>query len=204
MYYYFSGVLAAVESDYAVIECAGVGYKLTISSNTLGQLSGKVGEKVKLYSYYSVREDAQELYGFFTEDEKTVFSLLITVSGVGPKAAMAICSVLTPEKLGMAISTGDTRAISAANGVGKKIAERVILELKDKFAKSIVSSSSSDTDPFAEGEVENGAPSAVSDALAVLMSLGYTRAEASRALRGLSADLDCDTLIRQALNALMQ
>ena len=113
MYYYISGSLALTGTDYAVIDCTGVGYKLTVSANTLSKLSGKVGEFVKLYSYFSVREDAQELFGFYTEEEKNAFTLLITVSGIGPKAAMAICSVLTPEKLGYAISTADVKAISA-------------------------------------------------------------------------------------------
>lgn len=201
MYYYFSGTLALVEPDFAVIDCAGVGYKLTVSSQTLSKLSGKVGENVKLYSYFSVREDAEELYGFYTEEEKAAFCLLITVSGIGPKAAMAICSVLTPEKLGMAISAGDVKAISAANGVGKKSAERVILELKDKYAKNVGTFGASDISPLIEDNV--AAPgSAMSDAMAVLMSLGYTRAEATYALKNLSAELDFDTLIRQALSAL--
>ncbi len=203
VYYYFSGILAMVEPDFAVVDCAGVGYKLTVSSQTLGKLSGKVGENVKLYSYFSVREDAEELFGFYTEEERAAFCLLINVSGIGPKAAMAICSVLTPEKLGMAISAGDIKAISAANGVGKKSAERVILELKDKYAKNIGTFAGSESSLLLE-ENEETPGSAMGDAMAVLMSLGYTRAEASYALKNLSAELDCDTLVRQALNALMK
>ena len=203
MYYYFSGSLAEVGPDYAIIDCSGVGYKLTISAYTLGKLAGKQGEFVKLYSYFSVREDAQELFGFFTEEEKQSFTLLIAVSGIGPKAAMAILSVLTPEKLGFAIASGDVKAITMASGVGKKGAERVILELKDKYPKMAGNAGQEQgvglTDLFEAGE-----GSARADAMAVLTSLGYTRAEASYALKGLPDDLDCDGLVRKALNKLMK
>ena len=204
MYYYISGTLALAANDYAVIDCSGVGYKLTISAHTLGRLSGKTGEYVKLYTYFSVREDAQELFGFYTEEEKEAFCLLISVSGIGPKAAMAICSVLTPEKLGLAISTADVKAISAASGVGKKSAERVILELKDKYARitGVDQSASAVVDMFDDPASEAG--NAMADAAAVLMSLGYTRAEANYALKNLSPELDCDGLVRQALNRLMK
>ena len=205
MYYYFSGTLERIGLDFAVVECAGVGYKLTVSAHTLGKLSGKTGQKVKLYSHFSVREDAEELYGFYTEEEKEAFTLLISVSGIGPKAAMAICSVLSPERLGVAIANGDIKAISAANGVGKKGAERVILELKDKYAKKMGTPEGAGTIPL---DGFDDAPafgsSALSDAVAVLTSLGYTRAEANYALKGLSPELDCDGLVRQALNKLMK
>lgn len=203
MYHYFSGTLAEMGPDYAVIDCSGVGYKLTVSANTFGKIAGKVGAPVKLYAYLSVREDAQELFGFFTEEEKDSFCLLITVSGIGPKAAMAILSVLSPEKLGFAISSGDVKAITAANGVGKKGAERVILELKDKYPKVIGSSSDLPEQSGLDlSESESGGARA--DAMAVLMSLGYTRSEASFALRDLPADLDCDGLVRRGLNKLMK
>jgi len=202
MYRYFSGTLDDVGPDYAVIDCSGIGYELTISANTLGKLSGKRGEFVKLYAYLAVREDGQELFGFYTEEEKSAFCLLITVSGIGPKAAMAILSVLTPEKLGSAISNGDVKAITAANGVGKKGAERVILELKDKFRKSFgAEQTGMDFMPSAEDAPEG---SAKADAVLVLTSLGYTRAEINYALRGAGADLDCDALVRGALNKLMK
>lgn len=204
MYYYFSGMLERIGLDYAIVECSGVGYKLTVSANTLGMLSGKTGQNVRLYSYFAVREDAEELYGFYTEEEKEAFCLLITVSGIGPKAAMAICSVLNPEKLGVAIANADVKAISAASGVGKKSAERVILELKDKYSKNISLPEGSVTLDFASNESETSQGSAMSDATAVLVSLGYTRAEAAYALKDLSGELDCDTLVRRALNKLMK
>ena len=203
MYHYFSGTLDEVGVDYAVIDCTGVGYKLTVSAHTLAKLSGKQGTFVKLYAYFSVREDAQELYGFFTEEEKNSFCLLINVSGIGPKAAMAILSVLTPEKLGIAIANGDVKAITAASGVGKKGAERVILELKDKYKKTVgdFSGESLTIDDIDDSDLPQ---SARSDALAVLMSLGYTRQEANYALKGLPDDLDCDGFVRRALNKLMK
>ena len=201
MYHYFSGTLDEVGTDYAVVDCTGVGYKLTISAQTLQKLSGKQGTFVKLYAYFSVREDAQELFGFFTEEEKNSFCLLITVSGIGPKAAMAILSVLTPEKLGFAIANGDVKAITAANGVGKKGAERVILELKDKYKKQIGDFGREALSLTGDDELPENAKS---DALAVLMSLGYTRQEATFGLRGLPDDLDCDGLVRKALNKLMK
>lgn len=202
MYHYFSGTLDEVGLDYAVIDCTGIGYRLTVSANTTAALSGKRGEYVKLYAYLSIREDAHELFGFFTEEEKTAFCLLITVSGIGPKAAMAILSVLTPEKLGMAISGGDVKAITSANGVGKKGAERVILELKDKYKKNIAYEEVGITSDG--GEVITTDGSARADATAVLMSLGYTRQEISYALKGMAADLDCDGLVRGALAKLMK
>lgn len=204
MFYYISGSLALTGADFAVIDCTGVGYKLTVSANTLAKLSGKVGEYVKLYSHFSVREDAQELYGFYTEEEKNAFTLLITVSGIGPKAAMAICSVLTPEKLGLAISTADVKAISAASGVGKKSAERVILELKDKYAKTLgITADAGSSLSLLDEDIPVGSD-AMSDAIAVLVSLGYSRSEANYALKGQPRDLDCDGLVRAALNKLMK
>ena len=147
MFYYISGTLALTTPTMAVIDCSGVGYKLTISANTLSKLAGKDGTKVKLYTYFSVREDAQELYGFFTEEEQLAFTMLISVSGVGPKAAIAILSVLTPEKLSLAISTGNAKEISKAQGVGAKTAARVVLELNSKLGgsdslESLISSAS--------------------------------------------------------------
>ena len=118
----------------AVIDCGGVGYKLLISGNTLGKISGKVGEKVKLFTYMKVSEDAVDLYGFADEDELETFKLLISVSGVGARTALGILGAVTPEKFAYAVSVGDVKAIKAP-GVGPKIAARIILELKDKIAK---------------------------------------------------------------------
>ena len=133
MYYYLSGTVAHIEPFLAVIDCGGVGYACRTTSFTLSQI--KKGEKTKLYTYLSVREDAMDLYGFASQEERRLFQLLTSVSGVGPKAALAILSSSTPENLALSIITGDEKALTAAQGVGKKIAQRVILELKDKLAK---------------------------------------------------------------------
>ncbi len=201
MFYYISGILALCTPTMAVIDCSGVGYKLTISANTLSKLVGKDGTKVKLYTYFSVREDAQELYGFFSEEEHLAFTMLISVSGVGPKAAIAILSVLTPEKLSLAISTGNAKEISKAQGVGAKTAARVVLELKDSASKLA-----------GEGEVsvEDDAAFAVSadsklaDVEAALTVLGYSRSEIAYALKGVDKSLDDQEIIRLALRNLMK
>ena len=131
MYYYLSGTVAHIEPFLAVIDCGGVGYACRTTSFTLSRI--KTGEKAKLYTYLSVREDAMDLYGFSSQEERRLFQLLTSVSGVGPKAALAILSSSTPENLALSIITGDEKALTAAQGVGKKIAQRVILELKDKL-----------------------------------------------------------------------
>ena len=135
MFYYLSGMLAMASVNTAVVDCGGVGYMLTVSGKTVTSLHAKVGAQVKLYTHMSVREDAVELFGFADEEELSVFKLLITVSGIGPKAAIAILTALTPAELNIAVAAGDAKRISGAQGVGGKTAARVILELKDKLPK---------------------------------------------------------------------
>ncbi|MBQ8696521.1 MAG: Holliday junction branch migration protein RuvA [Clostridia bacterium] len=196
MYYYISGDLVKSDSSSLIVDNNGIAYILYASLNTISAVGAK--DKVKLYTYLSVKEDAHDLYGFATEDELSAFKLLIEVSGVGPKAALAILSVLTPERLAMAVSSGDVKAISAAQGVGKKIAERVVLELKDKFKGMTVQS-------------ENGAPVVIEDAagnaaeaINALIVLGYTRAEAGRAVGTVdTAGMEIDDIIRAALKMMI-
>ena len=133
MFYYLEGKVAHVEPYLAVIDCGGVGYACRTTNHTIRQL--KKGEVKRLYTYLNVGDGIFELYGFATEQELNSFKLLIGVSGVGPKAALAILSVGTPEHLTMAVITGDEKALTAAPGVGKKLAQRILLELKDKIAK---------------------------------------------------------------------
>ena len=199
MFYYLSGTLAICTPTMAVIDCSGVGYKLSISANTLSYLAGKENTKVKLYTYFSVREDAQELYGFSTEEEQTAFTMLIGVSGIGPKAAISILSVLTPAKLSIAISTGDAKAIAKAQGVGAKTAARVVLELKDSVPKMSGGDVSEISDIVS-------APSGgrLADAEAALAVLGYSRPEIAYALRGVDTTLDTEEIIRLALRNLMK
>ena len=175
----------------AVVDCGGVGYKLTISGNTLSHLTEN-GKTVCLYTYMSIREDAVELFGFYTLEELSAFKMLITISGVGPKAAMSILSLLSPEKFAVAVSSGDAKALSKANGVGKKIADRIILELKDKVAKTIdVSEGYGDDVSAVSGGIFD-------DALEALMVLGYPRSMALKALDGCSGDT-LEELMREAL-----
>ncbi len=201
MFYYISGTLALTTPTMAVIDCSGVGYKLTISANTLSKLAGKDGTKVKLYTYFSVREDAQELYGFFTEEEQLAFTMLISVSGVGPKAAIAILSVLTPEKLSLAISTGNAKEISKAQGVGAKTAARVVLELKDSAGKL---AGDSDLSAYDSTDTAPASDSKLADVEAALTVLGYSRSEVAYALRGVDKSLDAEEIIRLALRNLMK
>ena len=203
MYYYISGTLALLSLSTAAIDAGGVGYRLTVSSNTFSALAGKEGSPAKLFTYFSVREDAMELFGFANEEEKTAFELLISVSGVGPKAAMAILSVLTPPRLSGAVMSGDAKSIAKANGVGAKTAARVVLELKDKIGKAI-GSAPADGGGSLTKDIPDTGNSAVTDAQAALMVLGYSRAEANYALATLDSGLDTETLIREGLKRLMK
>jgi holliday junction DNA helicase ruvA len=196
MFYYIKGELVLTEPAAAVIDCGGVGYKLTISKNTLSRLS-RLGETVCLYTYFYIREEAVELLGFYTLEELSAFKLLITVSGIGPKAAMAVLSVLTPEKFALAVSTGDAKAISKAQGVGGKMAARVVLELKDKVAKEF-SSEIAAAEPSASDEEETVIGN-VDEAITALMVLGYTRQEAQAALKGIAPLLPLEDMITAAL-----
>ena len=137
MFYYVRGELVLAEPGTAVIDCGGVGYKLSVSDNTLGKISNADKKNVLLYTYMYIREDAVDLIGFATQEELSAFKMLITVSGVGPKAAISILSQLSPSKLAIAVCTEDKKAISQANGIGPKTAARIILELKDKLKGEI-------------------------------------------------------------------
>ena len=203
MIYHVNGSLELCEPAFCVIDCGGVGYKLSISENTYGSIVGHVGEKMKLLTYLQVREDDVELYGFKTNDELSAFKLLITVSGVGPKAAISILSLMTPDRLASAICTEDSKAISKASGVGPKTAARVVLELKDKMAKQVFAANTNIGGVSAP--VSNiGASSNLSEALDALMVLGYNRSDAQRALVGIDPNLDVTKIIPLALNKLMR
>lgn len=199
MFYHLDGKVAELGQGMAVIDCNGVGYLVNTSLTTQSRL--KVGERSKLYISESVREDAFELFGFATKSEKRSFDLLIGVSGVGPKAALSILSAYTPEALAMAILSGDEKALTVAPGIGKKIAQRVMLELKDKLAKESVDF---------ELPMKSGAPVAVgdgklSDAAAALAVLGYGPAEINVALKGVDvAPLTVEEIIKAALKNMMK
>ena len=201
MFYYLEGVGAEIQPFLAVIDCGGVGYGCKTTNNTLAAL--KKGQKGKLYTYLNVGEGIFELYGFATQNELNSFKLLLGVSGVGPKAALAILSVGTPETLAMAIVTGDEKALTAAPGIGKKIAQRIILELKDKMAKETASGLD-----FTGGK---GMPAAAvfsnkaTEAAQALAVLGYSSQEVSIALKGVDVEnLPLEEIIRQSLKKMVK
>lgn len=197
MIYNVRGKLTYTEPTFAVIECGGVGFKCFISMNTLKDLS-TIGTEVNLFTYMAVREDAMDLFGFSTQDELQAFKLLITVSGVGPKAAIAILSVLSPDRLSIAISGGDVKSIQAANGVGKKTAERVVLELKDKM----VGIGGGNAAAVVEGIQAVASNSNAQEAVEVLVSLGFNRSDAAAVVGAMDKTLSVDAMIRNGLKQL--
>lgn len=200
MFYYINGIVAALEPNLAVIDCGGVGYSLSTTAYTIGQL--KLGEKSKLYTYLNVKEDCFDLFGFASKSEKRCFEMLIGVSGVGPKAALSILSTTTPESLMMNIISGNDKALTAAPGIGKKIAQRIILELKDKMAKETGEISFRDSG-FTPVAVQEGGK--LSDATAALTVLGYSGAEINAALRNIDMDkLSLEEVIKAALKQMIK
>ncbi len=200
MYYYIKGELVIAEPNVAVVDAGGVGYKMTISGNTLGKLAGKNGSLVKLYTHLAVREDAMELYGFYTLEELSTFRLLISVSGVGAKSAVSILSLMSSERFAAAVMTGDSKSIAKAQGIGAKTAARIVLELKDKVKKELsVDSDISEISDY-QPEGENN----ISEAANALIVLGYTRTEAMYALKGASPTDEIESLIKKALAKLMK
>ena len=196
MFYYLDGTVAEILPSLAVIDCGGVGYACLTTNHTLSQL--RKGERDKLYTYLNVGESVFDLYGFASSKELESFRMLLGVSGVGPKAALAILSACTPEALALAVVSGDEKALTAAPGVGKKIAQRIILELKDKLARE---SAATGLD-FSGGSAGKSTAftSKAGEAAAALAVLGYSAQEAAAALKGLDTDaLSLEELIRQAL-----
>ena len=200
MFYYLSGTVAEIEANLAVIDCGGVGYACSTTNYTLSQL--KKGERAKLYTYMNVREDAVDLFGFASQSELHSFKMLIGVSGVGPKAALSILSSTTPGNLAMSVVMGDEKALMAAPGIGKKIAQRIILELKDKLAKEQQSGG------FEAGGVSISVPqqnSKTGEASAALAVLGYGSQDIAAALRGIDMEnLPLEEIIRQALKKMVR
>lgn len=199
MFYYLDGTVAHIGPYLAVIDCGGVGYACRTTQHTIAALTR--GKAAKLYTHLHVREELFELYGFISENELSCFEMLIGVSGVGPKAALAILSANTPEGLAMAIVSGNETALTCAPGIGKKIAQRVILELKDKLTKGQLPTGG---ESFAGGVTiipENKA----SEAAAALAVLGYSQGEISTALKGIDLDgLELEQIIRQALKKMVK
>ena len=198
MFYYVSGTVAEIGPNLAVIDCGGVGYACATTNYTISRL--KKGERAKLFTYLHVREEIFELFGFSSQQELSSFKMLIGVSGVGPKAALAILSSTTPNNLALSIVTGDEKALTAAPGIGKKIAQRIILELKDKLAKEQTSFSSDGPVPV----IAAGGASKAGEASAALAVLGYGTPEIAAALKGVDMEQPLEEIIRQALKKMVK
>lgn len=200
MFYHLNGIVSDIDLNLAVIDCGGVGYAVNTTTNTLSRL--KLNEKTKLYISECIKEDSFDLYGFATLSEKRCFEMLLGVSGIGPKAAQAILCAVTPEGLALAIMNGDDKAITAAQGVGKKIAQRIILELKDKVSKEMGASGASEM-PSVMTQTASGSKNR-SDAVAALMVLGYGTAEINAAIRGIdTSGMETEQIVKAALKSLM-
>ena len=196
MLYYVSGEVTVLEPGLAVVDCGGVGYSCRVSAYTAAQL--KLNQKARLYITESIREDAFDLYGFISREEQRCFDLLTSVNSVGPKAAMAILSAGGPQNLTLAIMTGDEKMLTAAQGIGKKIAQRIILELKDKIGGGNVELD------FSGPTVSAPAPSGnLALANAALQELGYSAAEVAAALKGADPAASTEELVRHALRAMV-
>ena len=198
MIYYVSGPVAVLEPGLAVIDCAGVGYGCRITAYTAGQL--KLNQNARLYVTESIREDAHDLYGFISKEEQRCYELLTSVNGVGPKAAMAILSSGGPQNFTLAVMTGDEKMLTAAQGVGKKIAQRIILELKDKIGGGGMELDFS-AGPAAAVPVQSGNNAAL--AHAALQELGYSPAEITAALKGVDPKASTEEMVRHALRAMV-
>lgn len=196
MFYYLNGEITVMEGNLAVVDCGGVGYACRTTSYTLSKL--RTGQTARLYTCCNIREDAFDLFGFSTRDELRCFELLIGVTGVGPKAALAILSTTTPERFMLAIMTRDEKSLTAAQGVGKKLAQRIILELKDKLGD------------VTEVDFSDGAAAAPASgshlalAQAALAELGYSQGEIGAALKGLKTEgMSTEEIVKHCLRAMV-
>ena len=198
MFYYLNGTVTVMEANLAVIDCGGVGYACNTTSYTLAQL--QLGKTQKLFTYCNIKEDAFDVYGFASKDELNCFHRLLAVSGVGPKAALAILSVLSPDQFILAVMTGDEKTLTMAQGVGKKMAQRIILELKDKLSGDLQNYTVGGT--VAPVPVQTGSKAA--EASAALAALGYSQSEIGAALKGVDVErLSVEDIVRQGLRAMV-
>jgi len=199
MFAYIKGTLEAKGNDSIIVEAGGIGYKIYTALSTINAL-GQLSTQVKIYTHYYVREDIAALYGFYTMDELAMFEMLITVSGVGPKAAISMISTLSPSRFALAVVSQDTKSLSKAPGIGPKMAQRIILELKDKISKEqLTAGTFSEAGPVIEIDTQNTA----SEAVSALMVLGYSSYEASGAVSKVYQEgMSVEELITRALKAL--
>ena len=197
MIYYVSGPVTILEPGLAVIDCGGVGYGCAVTAYTAAQL--KLNQQAKLYVTESIREDAFDLYGFISREEQRCYELLTSVNGVGPKAAMSILSAGGPQNFTLAVMTGDEKMLTAAQGVGKKIAQRIILELKDKVGGGSMELDFSGVKTVAAPAANNAAALAQ----AALQELGYSPAEIAQALKGVDPNATTEDMVRHALRGMV-
>lgn len=197
MIYSLNGTLTYTDPTTAVVECAGVGYGCRVTYNTLRQLPD-TGKQVFLFTYMNVREDAVDLFGFYTKEELEAFKLLTTVNGVGPKAAISILSELTPNAFCAAVSTGDSKTLTRAQGVGPKVAQRIVLELKDKVGITVSDEGIESSDISSANSAQGGKTEAIS----ALMTLGYSQSEAKSAVSKCDTSKDTEQIIKDALKFL--
>ena len=198
MIYSITGLLRQVAPTYCVIEACGVGYQCSASTYTLSSLPGR-GQEVTLLTHLWVKEDGMELFGFSTEQEKHCFRLLIGVSGVGPRVALAILSDAAPDRLMLSIAAGDAKALTRAQGVGAKLAQRIILELRDKVTDEDIGSSFGEEQGTIAALGESAKNTAKSEALSALVALGYGQTDAAAVIAPMEESLAVDELIRRAL-----
>lgn len=198
MIYSITGLLRQVAPTYCVIEACGVGYQCSASTYTLSSLPGR-GQEVTLLTHLWVKEDGMELFGFSTEQEKHCFRLLIGVSGVGPRVALAILSDAAPDRLMLSIAAGDAKALTRAQGVGTKLAQRIILELRDKVTDEDIGSSFGEEQGTIAALGESAKNTAKSEAISALVALGYGQTDAAAVIAPMEESLAVDELIRRAL-----
>ncbi|MCC8130510.1 MAG: Holliday junction branch migration protein RuvA [Ruminococcus sp.] len=196
MIYSLTGNIIFTQPDLCVIECGGVGYACKTTMNTVSKVSGL--SSCTLYTYMAVREDAIDLFGFYTKDELECFKLLTSVSGVGAKFALAILSSMTPASVALAIASDDIKALSKVKGIGSKIAQRIVMELKDKVAEGAVLDSSGEVGAITAAVSDNNK----AEAIAALVVLGYSQSEAAQAVAKCPGELETDEIIKRALRTL--
>ena len=198
MYAFIKGTLESVGEDYVILDCNDVGYQIFVPASVMNQMPPR-GTVLKLYTYLNVREDAMLLYGFLTEEDKKIFKMLLAVNGIGPKGALAILSALTPDELRFAVLAGDDKSITKAQGIGKKMAQKLIIELKDKlnFEEAIELSYQHNATSLIASNEKN-------DAISALVSLGYSSAESMQAVNQveITDDMSVEDIIKQALKKL--
>lgn len=198
MFHHIEGIVSEIGQNLAVIDCGGIGFALNTTLNTLSYI--KTGEKCKLYVSEAVKEDAFDLYGFYTKSERRCFEMLTSVSGIGPKAALSILSANTPEGLALAVMNNNEKALTVAPGIGKKIAQRVILELKDKIGKE-----SSDVEISVPTVMQTGESSTVNDAVTALSVLGYSSSEVAPLLKKLDlTGMTTEQIIKAVLKSMVK